>query len=74
MNFTPVQSSNIKGYFYDQMGKVLHIQFNNGGVSAYENVEPRMVANFVSAKSKRTFLNEAIHPHHTHKKLSGNTK
>lgn len=36
----PVESSNIKAVGYDEENKVLKVEFLNGGVYIYTNVEP----------------------------------
>jgi dephospho-CoA kinase len=55
-----VKSSNIKSVGYDEVNKVLEIEFNNSGVYHYEDVDPATTEEFLNASSLGKTFNRAI--------------
>jgi hypothetical protein len=56
----PVSSSNILGYDYDPVTRVLQVAFLSGRTYAYKDVPENVVDEFSTADSKGRFLNENI--------------
>jgi hypothetical protein len=56
----PVASSNIAGYDYDPVNRILRIQFTSGRTYSYKDVPENLVDEFSTADSKGRFLNENI--------------
>lgn len=59
-NWTPVSSSNIAAYRYNEHTHVLQIKFTSGRVYGYESVPQNIVDEFASADSKGQYLNASI--------------
>ena len=59
-NWTPVVSSNIRAYRYNEGERVLEIQFNTGRVYGFKDVPKNIVEEFSTADSKGKYFNSAI--------------
>lgn len=62
MAFTPVKSSQIKDYHYDEANKTLHIRFLSGGHYSYAGVEPNVAHGFGKADSVGKYFGQHIKP------------
>lgn len=60
MNFTPVQSSNIRGIGYDPETHQMVVQFNSGANYMHYGVSPEAYDAFMGAKSKGSHYHQAI--------------
>jgi len=54
--FTPVVSSNIESFRYDEEKEELQILFLNGGLYVYEGVSGEVFSRFLGAPSKGRFV------------------
>lgn len=61
---TPVTSSQVKAIGYDPLTKTLACQFTHGAghIYHYPNVEPKVHADFMAAKSIGKFFGQNIKP------------
>lgn len=62
---TPVKSSHIKAIGYDTNTHHLQVTFTSGQTYDYIGVKPATHMAFMQAKSKGSFLSEAITTRHT---------
>lgn len=69
INWTPVQSSNIKAIAYDEATQTAYAEFNNGSQHSYQGVSKSLFEDWSSASSKGTFFNEKIKNAFTSSKL-----
>ena len=60
-HWTPVSSSNIAAYRYDEHTHVLQVKFTSGRVYGYASVPQNIVDEFASAGSKGQYLNQIKH-------------
>lgn len=60
MRREPVTSSNIASIGYDASSQTLEVEFNNGSVYQYYNVERETFEHLRTAKSKGSYLNAYI--------------
>lgn len=60
MERAPVTSSNIKSIGYDSAGKLLEVEFMNGGVYVYKDVPPEEHQALMAAKSVGAHLASKI--------------
>ena len=60
MDRDPVASSNITSAGYDDASQTLEIEFRNGTVYQYYNVDTALFEKFMQAASKGEFLNTYI--------------
>lgn len=56
----PVQSSNVKSIGYDSVGRVLEVEFHNGGVYHYQDVDPEDHKRLMAAQSVGSHLHTHI--------------
>jgi hypothetical protein len=56
----PVQSSNLRSVGYDELQKILEIEFNSGGIYQYSNVPREIYSNLINASSKGKFFAHSI--------------
>ncbi|HET9164067.1 MAG TPA: KTSC domain-containing protein [Solirubrobacterales bacterium] len=56
----PVDSSAMARLGYDEEAEEALVEFHDAGLYAYEGVPPAVYAEFDTAESKGTFLNEVI--------------
>jgi hypothetical protein len=68
MTRTPVDSSQIKTVGYDASSRVMHVEFQDGEVYAYQNVLPHqhqqlMTADSVGSHFHARFKNNPQHPY-----------
>jgi hypothetical protein len=66
-----VESSNIAAVGYDPQAKILYVEFLNGGVYAYAEVELDAYTALMAAESKGKYLNREIKPSHPVGKMDG---
>lgn len=62
---TPIKSSHIKAIGYDTNTHHLQVEFSAGPIYDYPGVKPATHMGLMQAKSKGTFLAEAIKTRHT---------
>lgn len=60
MNYQPVSSSNIAAIAYDDAGRILGVQFTNGGEYWYHGVPRPVYQSFVGAESKGRYFGEFV--------------
>ncbi len=60
MNRDPIASSNLVSVGYDEPSQTLEIEFINGTVYQYYNVDAALCEQFMQAPSKGQFLNTYI--------------
>jgi len=60
MHRNPVTSSNIKSVGYDEVGKILEVEFQDGGVYQYKDVEPVVHQELVGAESVGKYFHQKI--------------
>lgn len=60
MNRNPVASSNLVSVGYDESSQTLEIEFLNGTIYQYYNVDIGLYNQFMNASSKGQFLNTYI--------------
>jgi hypothetical protein len=60
MNRDPVASSNLASVGFDEAAQTLEIEFSNGMVYQYYNVDAAIYEKFMQAPSKGQFLNVYI--------------
>jgi hypothetical protein len=65
-----LDSSSLASAGYDPEAHVLEVEFRNGGVYQYLEVEDEEYQEFRSAPSKGRYLNTEIKPDHPARKLS----
>ena len=65
-----LDSSSLASAGYDPAAHVLEVEFRNGGVYQYLEVEDEEYQEFRSAPSKGRYLNTEIKPDHPARKLS----
>lgn len=56
MNRDAVASSNIASIGYDEPSQTMEVEFNNGSIYQYYNVEPSVYQQMMLASSKGQFL------------------
>lgn len=66
----PNESSQIKRFAYNEEAEVLVIEFKNGGVYQYADVDEETVCDFEDAESHGSFFNTEIKGKYTFKKLT----
>jgi len=59
-NWTPVVSSNVKAFRYNEGSRVFEIQFTSGRIYGFKDVPKNIVDEFATADSKGKFFNSAI--------------
>lgn len=67
---TNIKSSNIKSYGYDPNSQILEVEFNNGGLFHYLNIDQKAVNEFENAESKGNYLHSCIKGKFVCKKVS----
>lgn len=67
--FHKVKSSAVEGVHYDPAQQTLHIQWKNGAVYVYHNVAHKTYTAFMTADSKRGYINDSIHGSHQLRKI-----
>lgn len=72
--FEKVKSSSIEGVNYNEQERTLHVQWKNGAVYVYHHVQPKTYTAFMTAESKRGYLNDNIHGSHQLRKMIGTKK
>lgn len=60
MNRNPVASSSLVSVGYDEQAQTLEIEFNNGGIYQYYNINSGLFEQFMQAPSKGQFLHVYI--------------
>ncbi len=65
-----LDSSSLASAGYDPAAQVLEVEFHNGGVYQYLEVDDAEYEEFRSAPSKGRYLNTEIKPDHPARKLS----
>ena len=60
MERTRVSSSNIRAIGYDPQGKVLEVEFVNGGIYQYFGVSQQLYERFMATSSKGKFFSAHI--------------
>lgn len=60
--FTPLKSSQIKDYHYDEKGKTLHVRFHSGGHYSYAGVNPKVAHGLSTAESAGKYFGQHIKP------------
>lgn len=60
MNYVPVISSNIAAIAYDDAGRILGVQFTNGGEYWYYGVSHAVYQGFLGAGSKGRYFGEFV--------------
>ena len=65
---TPIDSTNLKAFGYDEASKTFAVQFVSGGtkVYLYHDVPPAVVSGFKTAQSKGAFFARSIRPLYAH--------
>lgn len=63
VRFTPVTSSNLSGLFHDPETKTLSVQFKNGTIYAYQNVDTQLYLTVLNAESVGSAFNNLIKKH-----------
>lgn len=66
----PVVSSNIAQVGYEQETKHLYVEFNNGTVYRYLDVNEEVYEQLVNAASVGKFLNAEIKPNHNYERVA----
>ena len=66
-----VQSSNVASIGYDAQAGVLEVEFLNGGVYQYFQVDPQIYKAFLTAASKGKFLHRVLKGSYSFKKVRG---
>lgn len=61
---TPIHSSAISGYHYDQPTHALHIKFNSGKVYLVKDVSHERAMTFAESLSKGKYFNSQLKPFH----------
>ncbi len=56
----PVESSQIAAIGYEQTQQVLRVEFKNGALYEYQNVEPETHASLMAAESVGSLFNQVI--------------
>jgi hypothetical protein len=56
VELTPVESSNVQGFYYFEDLQCLRVGFKSGGVYDYPDVSPEVYAEFLVAESKGGFV------------------
>lgn len=69
MKRTQVKSSNLISIGYDEDTKTLEIEYHNGGVYQYFNVQPKVYARIMVAPSIGRFFHQVIKPNYSYKKV-----
>lgn len=69
MQRNKVKSSTVKSIGYDAPTKILHIEYNQGGVYAYHNVSEDVHKALITAKSIGKHIATHIKPHFKHTKV-----
>jgi hypothetical protein len=60
MNREPIASTNVASVGYDEASQTLEVEFVNGTVYQYYNVDSGLFESFMQAPSKGQFLNQNI--------------
>lgn len=69
MKLVPVRSSNVKAVGYDPAGKLLHVEFVNGGLYEYAGVPERIHQALRAASSVGGFFHDNVRDKYPTKKL-----
>lgn len=69
MERQPVSSSNIASIGYDDGSETLEIEFLNGSIYEYKNVESVMYAELMNAASHGSFFNREIRMDYPYEKI-----
>lgn len=56
----PIASTNVASVGYDENSQTLEVEFTNGSIYQYYNVESLLFEKFIQASSKGQFLNVYI--------------
>ena len=64
-----VDSTCVARLGYDEVAEEVLVEFHDSGLYGYRPVPPNVYAEFASAESKGTFLNEVIKPGYAARKL-----
>lgn len=67
--FEKIKSANISGVHYDKDNKTLHVEFKNGHVYSYSNINLGTYAAFMTSESKTKYLKSHIHKDNNYKKM-----
>ena len=60
MERQPVKSSNVKAVGYDEVKKVLEVEFKSGGIYQYAGVQPEMYTDLLAAESIGRFVSQVV--------------
>ncbi len=60
MERKPVTSSNIKSVGYNEVKRILEIEFNNGSIYEYSSVPKEVYDSLINASSKGKYFNVSI--------------
>ena len=71
MKRTPVKSNNIISVGHDPETKTLEVEFKNGGVYRYADVDAERHSAMMKADSVGAFLHAHIKGKHAHSKVGG---
>ena len=69
MNRTPVSSSNVSSIGYDPSTLTLEVEFTNGSIYQYFDVQEMVYQEFMRASSKGKFLHANIKNHYRYTRL-----
>lgn len=58
MNRMPVESSNLRSVGFDAETQTMEIEFKNGGVYQYANIEEKLFDEFLRSNSKGQFFHQ----------------
>lgn len=69
MRRQPASSSNLKSVGYDPGGRVLEIEFQDGGVYQYDNVPKEVYVALMEASSHGSFFHRNISNNYPYRKV-----
>lgn len=69
MERQPVVSSQIASIGYDALSKMMQVEFKNGAIYEYSNVQPEVHRGFMASESKGKYLHSAIRGHYQTKRI-----
>jgi len=70
MERVPVESSNIKSVGYDDINRVLEVEFHHGGIYHYVDVPGALFKEFLKAPSKGKFFYAFIKEKFSYKRIN----
>ena len=71
MNFISVESSNLKGVFYDAKEKKLFVKFKNDSLYSYEDVPKFVYKDLMNAESKGLYFANNIRGKYAYENITG---